>query len=97
MRPLTVVTLMILGSCFAIMVSLGGVIIVVLVLGDEYPRLQREFDPLLESISIFVAMTLISALSFYTLLKKSAVRYWVQLAMWGGRVLTGWHYWPNVG
>ena len=49
MRPLSAVTLIILGSCFAITFSLTAVIIVVLVLGDEYPRLQREFDPLLES------------------------------------------------
>jgi len=42
MRPLTAVTLIVLGSCFAIMVSLTAVIIVVLVLGDEYPRLQHE-------------------------------------------------------
>lgn len=94
MRPLTVITLIILGSCFAIMASLGAVIIVILVLGDEYPRLQHEFDPVLESIAIFVGMTLISALSFYALLENHAARYWAQAAMWGGLLLTGWHYWP---
>jgi hypothetical protein len=50
MRPLSAVTLIILGSCFAITFSLTAVIIVVLVLGDEYPRLQSEFDPLLSSL-----------------------------------------------
>ena len=43
MRPLTAVNLIILGSCFAITFSLGAVLIVVLVLGEEYPRLQAEF------------------------------------------------------
>ena len=94
MRPLTAVTLIVLGSCFAIMVSLAAVIIVVLVLGDEYPRLQHEFDPLLASLVIFVGMTIISALSFYGLLKKHAARYWAQAAMWAGLLLTGWYYWP---
>ena len=94
MRPLTAVTLILLGSCFAIMVSLAAVIVIVLVLGDEYPRLQREFDPLLASLTIFVGMTAISALSFYALLKKHAARYWSQAAMWGGILLTGWYYWP---
>jgi hypothetical protein len=94
MRPLTVVNLIMLGSCFAIMVSLAAVIVVVLVLGDEYPRLQHEFDPLLQSFLIFVGMTMICALSFYSLLKKSPVRYWAQSAMWAGILLTGWHYWP---
>jgi len=92
--PLTAVTLIILGSCFAIMVSLAAVIIVVIVLGDEYPRLQQEFDPLLSSLGIFVVMTAISALSFYGLLKKHVARYWGQVAMWTGLLLTGWYYWP---
>lgn len=94
MRPLTAVTLIVLGSCFAIMVSLAAVIIVVLVLGDEYPRLQREFDPLLSSLVIFVGMTIIATASFFALLRNHAARYWAQATMWGGLLLTGWHYWP---
>ena len=94
MRPLTAVTLIILGSCFAITVSLAAVIIVVMVLGDEYPRLQREFDPLLSSLAIFIGLTTICALSFYGLLKIHPARYWGQAAMWAGLMLTGWYYWP---
>jgi len=94
MRPLVAITLIILGSSFAIMVSLAAVIIVVLVLGDEYPRLQREFDPLLKSLGIFVGMTAISAGSFYGLLKNHSSRYWLQASMWAGLLLTGWYYWP---
>ncbi len=94
MRPLTVVTLIILGSCFAIMVSLGAVLIVVLVLGDEYPRLQTEYDALLASFTIFIGMTGICVASFYGLLKKHAARYWGQAAMWAGLGLVGWYYWP---
>lgn len=93
MRPLTVVTLIILGSCFAIMVSLTAVIVIVLVLGDEYPRLQAELDPLLSSLGVFVGMTLISAASFYSLLKVHAWRYLAQLLMWLSLLLTGWYYW----
>jgi len=94
MRPLSAVTLIILGSSFAITFSLTAVIIVVLVLGDEYPRLQREFDPLLQSALIFFGMTLISAASFYTLAKNLAYRYWVQAAMWLSLLGIGWHFWP---
>lgn len=94
MRPLTAVNLIILGSCFAIMVSLTAVIIIVLILGDEYPRLQREFEPLLYSLAIFVGMTVVSAASFYALLKNHGAWYWAQTAMWGGLLLTGWFYWP---
>ena len=94
MRPLAAFTLIILGSCFAIMVSLAAVIVVVLVLGDEYPRLQHEFEPLRSSFALFLGMTAISTMSFYALLKKHAARYWAQAAMWAGIVLTGWYYWP---
>lgn len=94
MRPLTAVTLIVLGTCFAIMFSLAAVIVVVLVLGDDYPRLQREFDPLLSSLAVFVGMTVISAASFYSLLKNHPTWYWAQAGMWGGLLLTGWYYFP---
>jgi uncharacterized membrane protein len=94
MRPLSVVTLIILGSCFAITFSLTAVIIVFLVLGDEYPRLQHEFEPLLKSLLIFLGMTAIAAASFYTMMKNHAARYWAQAAMWLGLFGVGYYYWP---
>ena len=94
MRPLAAVTLIILGSSFAITFSLAAVIIIVLVLGDEYPRLQREFGPLLESLLVFLAMTAIAAASFYTLIREHAARYWVQAAMWLGLFGVGYYFWP---
>lgn len=94
MRPLTAVTLIIMGSCFSIALSLAGVLVVVLVLGDEYPRLQREFDPLLTSFVLFVVMTAVSAASFYSLIKKHRMRFWAQGAMWSGLLVTGAYYWP---
>ncbi|MDJ0709897.1 MAG: hypothetical protein QNJ14_05890 [Woeseiaceae bacterium] len=94
MRPLSVVTLIILGSSFAITFSLTAVVIVTLVLGDEYPRLQAEFQPLLKSLMLFFGMTLICALSFYTLLREHAARYWAQAAMWTGLIGVGYYYWP---
>ena len=94
MRPLSAVTLIILGSSFAITFSLTAVIIVVLVLGDEYPRLQNEFDPLLRSALIFLGMTAISAASFYTLAKIHPLRYWLQAAMWLSLLGIGFYYWP---
>jgi len=94
MRPLTAVNLIILGSCFAIAFSLAAVLIVVLVLGDDYPRLQAEFKPLLRSLVLFLAMTAVSATSFYSLVRVHRLRYWAQGAMWLGLAATGWYYWP---
>lgn len=94
MRPLAAVTLIILGSSFAITFSLAAVIIIVLVLGDEYPRLQREFEPLLESLLVFLAMTAVAAASFYTLIREHAARYWAQAGMWLGLFGVGYYFWP---
>ena len=94
MRPLAAVTLIILGSSFAITFSLTAVVIVVLVLGDEYPRLQREFGPLLESLLVFLGMTAVAAASFYLLIREHAARYWGQAAMWLSLLGVGYYYWP---
>jgi hypothetical protein len=94
MRPLSVVTLIILGSSFAITFSLAAVLLVVLILGDEYPRLQGEFEPLVQSLILFLGMTAIAAASFYTLIKNHAARYWLNAAMWIGLFGVGYYYWP---
>ena len=93
MRPLSVVTLIILGSSFAITFSLAAVLLVVLILGDEYPRLQGEFEPLVQSLILFLGMTAIAAASFYTLIKNHAARYWLNAAMWIGLFGVGYYYW----
>ncbi|MDJ0940633.1 MAG: hypothetical protein QNJ00_12810 [Woeseiaceae bacterium] len=94
MRPLMVINGILLGSCFSIAVSLGLVLIVFAVIGDEYPRVQREIGPLLKSFFIFIGMTAISALSFYAIVKSDHRRHYAQALMWLGVLLTGWYYWP---
>jgi len=94
MRPLTMITGILLGSCAAITVSLGLVLIVFLLLGDEHPRLEHEFRPLTHSMLIFLGMTAISAASFYSLLIGHRARFVALGAMWLGLLGTGWYYWP---
>ena len=94
MRPLSVVTLIVLGSSFAITFSLAAVVLVVLLLGSDHPRLASEFEPLLKSLGLFVGMTAVSAASFYTLAKELAARYWLQAAMWLSLFGIGYYYWP---
>ncbi len=88
------ITGILLGSCLAISVSLALVLIVFLVLGDDYPRLQHEFRPLLISMIIFLGMTIISAGSFYSLLTRHRARLVAQALMWLGFAATAWYYWP---
>ena len=94
MRPLTAITGILLGSCLAITVSLALVLVVFLVLGQDYPRLQHEFGPLTISLFIFLGLTVISAGSFYALLIHHRARWLAQAAMWLGLAATGWYYWP---
>lgn len=94
MRPLTMINGILLGSCLSISVSLVLVLVVFLVLADEYPRLQHEFRPLLISTMIFLGMTTISAGSFYSLVIRHWARFWVQGLMWLGLAGTAWYYWP---
>lgn len=95
MHPLTVITGILLGSCLSIAVSLAAVMFVFLVLGDDYPRLRGEFQPLLINVAIFFGMTVISAVSFYSLLINHQFRLWAQAALWTSLLATGWHYWPS--
>lgn len=94
MRPLSVVTLIILGSSFAITFSLAAVVLVVLLLGTDHPRLANEFEPLLKSLVLFLGMTAVAASSFYSLIRNHAARFWLQGAMWLALFGIGYYYWP---
>jgi len=93
-RPLTVITGILLGSCFSIAFSLAAVLIIFAILGGEHPRLNEEFPSLLASFAIFTLMTAISAWSFYALLKGLRSRWLAQVLLWAGLLATGFYYWP---
>ena len=88
------ITGILFGSCAAITISLGMVLIVFLLLGDDYPRLQHEFRPLVTSMLIFLGMTVISSASFYSLLIDPRGTYAAQGLLWLGLCGTAWYYWP---
>ena len=94
MRPLTAITGIVLGSCFAISVSLAAVFFIYLVLGDQYPRVQQETRPLAISLVLFVGMTAISGGSFYTQATKHRAAGSLQFLMWAGLAGLGCYYWP---
>lgn len=94
MRPLTVITGILFGSCVAITVSLSAVLVIFMILGDEHPRVRDEFGPLVSSVGIFLGMTIVTGASFYTLLVNHAARVWAQVLMWAGLAATTWYYLP---
>jgi hypothetical protein len=93
-RPLTVITGILFGSCLAIAISLTAVLFVFLGLGDDYPRVQHEFQPLLRSALVFFGMTVISGASFYSLLIEHPARSWLIVLMLTGLAATVWYYLP---
>jgi hypothetical protein len=94
MRPLTVITGILLGSSLAITVSLAAVLVIFVILGDEHPRVQHEFGPLVYSVLIFLGMTIVCGASFYSLIINHAARYWAQGLMWAAIAATTWYYLP---
>ena len=94
MRPLMVLTGVVFGSCLSITVSLAAVLLIYLILGDEYPRVAHELSAVMVTLLIFTTLTAIAGLSFYTIAKNRKERWWAQAAMWTGLVLTGWYFWP---
>ena len=85
MRPLTMITGILFGSCAAITISLALVLVVFLLLGDEHPRLQHEFRPLVSSLLIFLGMTMLIG---------HRARFVAQGFLWLGLLGTAWYYWP---
>ncbi len=94
MRPLTVINGIILGTCLSIAVSLAAVVLMFLILDDEYPRLGYEFRALIASLAIFIAMTAISAVSFYWLLVRHHWRFAAQGGLWAGIAMTVYYFLP---
>ena len=95
MRPLTVITGIVLGSSASIALGLMVVLLIFLILGIDEPRRAAEFHPLLASVSIFLGMTTVAALSFYSLLKNRRWSGLCQLLMWFGILLVARYYWPK--
>ncbi|MDH4048781.1 MAG: hypothetical protein OEW68_06825 [Gammaproteobacteria bacterium] len=94
MGPLTVITGILLGSCLSISFSLAAVLLMVLVVGTDDPRLGHELPGLLSSLLVFLGMTVMSALSFYLLIKGHPARWLAQAIMWAGFAVTGLYFWP---
>jgi hypothetical protein len=76
------------------MLSLAAVLLIVSLLGNEYPRLNHEFPALLASLGLFTAMTAICAASFLSLLYAHKFRWIAQAMMWSTLVAVGAYYWP---
>lgn len=83
MRPLTVLTAIVLGSSVATTFGLGATLIVFLLLSGETPRFREELPLLAVYVAIFVGLTALAAVSFIGQARQTSWRRWAVGAMWG--------------
>ena len=97
MRPLTVLTGIVLGSSAATTFGLGATLVVFVVLGDEHPQFRSERPMLAVYLAIFVGLTALAGASFIGLAKERPWRRWAQAALWVTLCLLAAIYWQTRG
>jgi hypothetical protein len=85
----------ILGSVFSIGLGLSVVLLLLSLVGQDYPQVAAEREGLTTSIAIFWGLTVVAAASFVGLLKRLWWRWPAQLLLWSALVTTGLYYWPD--
>jgi hypothetical protein len=95
LRPLTVITGIVLGSSAATTFGLSATFIVFLVLSGEHPQFQSELPLLGRYLLAFIALTTLSGFGFLGLAKNRPWRWWAQAAMWGSLALLAALYWST--
>jgi len=94
-RPLTVLTGIVLGSSAATTFGLGATLVVFLVLSGEFPEFRAELPLLALYLALFVGLTALAAISFVGLAKNRPWRRWAQAAMWGALAGLAALYWST--
>jgi hypothetical protein len=94
-RPLTVLTGIVLGSSVATTFGLGATLVVFLVLSGDYPEFRAELPLLGVYLALFVGLTAVAGISFIGLAKNRPWRWWSQAAMWGALAGLAALYWST--
>lgn len=93
MRPLTVLTGIVLGSSAATTFGLGATLVVFLVLSGEVPEFRAELPMLAVYLLLFIGLTALAGVSFVGLAKNRPWRRWAQGALWGALAGLAALYW----
>ena len=93
MRPLTVLTGIVLGSSAATTFGLGATLVVFLVLSGEVPEFRAELPMLAVYLLLFIGLTALAGVSFVGLAKNRPWRRWAQGALWGALAVLAALYW----
>lgn len=82
MRPLTVLTGIVLGSAAATTFGLASTLVVFLVLSGGQPRFRSELPMLAVYVLLFAGLTALAAVSFIGQVRERAWRGRAQAALW---------------
>jgi len=97
MRPLTVLTGIVLGSSAATTFGLAATLVVFAVLSDEHPQFRSELPLLGVYVAIFVGLTALAGVSFIGLARQRPWRRWAQAALWATLCVLAAVYWQSRG
>ena len=92
MRPLTIITGIVMGSAVSISLGLVVVLIIFFFTGTELPRIQDELVPVTASLGWFAALAGASVVGFIGVLREYRWSWRAQLAMWGCVDAVGWRF-----
>jgi hypothetical protein len=81
-RPLTVLTGIVLGSAAATTFGLAATMVVFAVLANEHPQFRAELPQLAAYLAAFMGLTALAALGFIGLARQRPWRGWAQAALW---------------
>ena len=95
MRPLTVLTGIVLGSSAATTFGLAATAVVFLALSGEHPQFRSELPMLLRYLLVFIVLTALAALGFLGLARHRPWRLWAQLGMWASLAAVAALYWST--
>jgi hypothetical protein len=96
LRPLTVLTGIVLGSAAATTFGLGATLVVFLVLSGETPQFRDELPLLAGYLAIFVGLTAVAMVSFIGQARQLPWRRWAQAALWLGLAgLAALYFWTR--
>ncbi|MFO1408670.1 MAG: hypothetical protein U1F08_14235 [Steroidobacteraceae bacterium] len=82
MRPLTVLTGIVLGSAAATTFGLSATLVVFLVLAGEQPRFRSELPTLAVYVLLFAGLTALAAVGFIGQARERPWRGRAQAALW---------------
>ena len=99
MRPISVLNLIVLGSCLAIsicLIAVWGILTLTAMDPALAERVGPELKALPKHIALFVPLTIICSVSFLSTQKEKPSRWLWQLAMWASLCALGFYYMNNT-